>query len=127
MLQGLVQKAEGAVISAVRAVVWRATVAVPLIIAAGSGIAALAVTLSQAYGPPLAYTIMAGLFVAVAGLTAVIMSRKTPEAEPEAEDSLAAALRCIRLGFGIASSHVAGRDPDAMLRLLFAPWRQGVL
>lgn len=86
MFQGLVQKAEGAVSSAVGAVVWRAAVAVPLIVAAGFGIAALTVTLSQAYGPPLAYTIMAGLFVAVAGITAVIMSRKTPEAEPEAEE-----------------------------------------
>jgi hypothetical protein len=69
----------------VRAVVWRAAVAVPLLIAAGFGIAALTVKLSQAYGPALAYTIMAGLFVAVAGITAVIMSRKEQVAEAEAE------------------------------------------
>jgi hypothetical protein len=66
--------------------VWRAAVAVPLVIAGGFGIAALTVTLSLAYGPPLAYTIMAGFFVAVAVITAVIMSRKTPVAEPGTEE-----------------------------------------
>ena len=76
MFQAIVQKAEGAVSSAVGAVVWRAAVAVPLVIAGGFGIAALTVKLSQAYGPALAYTIMADLFVAVAGITAAIMSRK---------------------------------------------------
>ena len=86
MFQAIVKKAEGVVSSAVGAAVWRAAVAVPLIIAAGFAIAALIVTLSQAYGAPLAYTIMAGVFVAVAGVTAVIMSRKTSEAEPEAEE-----------------------------------------
>jgi hypothetical protein len=87
MFRGIVQKAEGAVSSAVGAVVWRAAVAVPLVIAAGFAIAALTVKLSQAYGPALAYTIMAGLFVAVAGTIAVIMSRKEPVTEPEAEES----------------------------------------
>ena len=86
MFQAIVQKAEGAVSSAIGAVVWRAAVAVPLDIAGGFGIAALTVTLSQAFGPPLAYTMMAGLFVAVAGITAVIVSRKEAEAEPEAKE-----------------------------------------
>jgi hypothetical protein len=86
MFQAIVQKAEGAVSSAVAAVVWRAAVAVPLVIAAGFGTATLAVKLSQAYGPTLASTIMAWLFVAVAGITAVIMSRKEQVAEPEAEE-----------------------------------------
>lgn len=86
MFQAVLQKAEGAVGSAVNKVASRVAVAVPLVIAAAFGIAALTVTLSEAYGPPLAYTIMAGLFVAVAGVTAVIMSHKTPQAEPEAEE-----------------------------------------
>ena len=86
MFQGLGQRAEGAISSAIGAAVWRAAVAVPLVIAAGFGIAALTVTLSQAYGPTLAYTIMAGLFIAVAGIMSVIMSRKEPVAEPKAEE-----------------------------------------
>jgi hypothetical protein len=56
MFQALVQKAEGAVSSAVGAVVWRAAVAVPLIIGAGFGIAAATEVFSQSFGPPLAYT-----------------------------------------------------------------------
>jgi len=86
MFQGLIQKAEGAVGSAVNKVAFRAAVAVPLVIAAGFGIAALTVTLTQAYGAALSYTIMAGVFVAMAAITAVIMSRKEPVAEPEAEE-----------------------------------------
>ena len=86
MFQAIVQKAEGAVSSALGAVVWRAAVAVPLVIAGGFGIAALTVTLSQAYGPALAYNVMAGLFVAVAGITAAIMSRKEQDAEAEADE-----------------------------------------
>jgi hypothetical protein len=86
MFQALIKKAEGAVGSAVNKVAWRAAVAVPLVIAAGFGIAALTVTLSQAYGAALSYTIMAGVFVAVAGITAVIMSRKEPVVEPKTEE-----------------------------------------
>jgi hypothetical protein len=41
-----------------------------LVIAAGFGIAALTVTLTQVYGAALSYTIMAGFFVAVGGITA---------------------------------------------------------
>jgi hypothetical protein len=86
MFQALIQKAEGAVGSAVNKVASRAAVAVPLVIAAGFGIAALTVTLTQAYGAGLSYTIMAGLFVAVGGITALWMARKEPEAEPQPEE-----------------------------------------
>jgi hypothetical protein len=86
MFQALIQKAEGAVGSAVNKVASRAAVAVPLVIAAGFGIAALTVTLTQVYGAALSYTIMAGLFVAVGGITALWMSRNAPEAEPQPEE-----------------------------------------
>ena len=88
MFQALIQKAEGAVGSAVNKVASRAAVAVPLVMAAGFGIAALTVTLTRAYGVGLSYTIMAGVFVAVAGITAVIMSRKEPEVEPKADEPM---------------------------------------
>jgi hypothetical protein len=86
MFQALIQKAEGAVGSAVNKVASRAAVAVPLVIAAGFGIAALTVTLTQAYGAGLSYTIMAGLFVALGGITALWMSRNAPEPEPQPEE-----------------------------------------
>lgn len=86
MFQALIQKAEGAVGSALNKVASRAAVAVPLVIAAGFGIAALTVTLTQAYGAGLSYTIMAGVFVALAGITAVIMTRKEPVVEPKTEE-----------------------------------------
>ena len=86
MFQALVQKAEGAVGSAVNKVASRAAVAVPLVIAAGFGIAALTVTLTQAYGAGLSYTIMAGLFVAIGGITALWVSRNEPDAAPQPEE-----------------------------------------
>ena len=84
MFQALIQKAEGAVGSAVNKVASRAAVAVPLVIAAGFGVAA--VTLTQAYGAALSYTIMAGLFVAIGGITALWMSRNEPDAAPQPEE-----------------------------------------
>ena len=72
MFQALMQKAQGAVDAVVGKVLTRAAVAIPIVIAAGFGIAALTVKLSQAYGPALSYTMMAGLFVAISGLTAVV-------------------------------------------------------
>jgi hypothetical protein len=86
MFQALIQKAEGAVGSVVGKVVSRAAVAVPMVIAAGFAIAALTVRLTQAYGAALSYTIMAGLFVAIAAVTAVVMSRRTPEPESAADE-----------------------------------------
>ena len=85
MFQALVQKAQGAVNTAVGKVLTRAAVAVPLVIAAGFGIAALTVTLSHAFGPALSYTIMAGLFVGIGGVTALVMSR-SEEPQPAPED-----------------------------------------
>ena len=86
MFQALIQKAEGAVGAAVNKVASRAAVAVPLVIAAGFGVAALTVALTQAYGAALSYTIMAGLFVAIGGITALWMSRNEPDAVPQPEE-----------------------------------------
>jgi hypothetical protein len=86
MFQALVQKAQGAVNTAVGKVLTRAAVAVPLVIAAGFGIAALTVTLTEMFGPALSYTIMAGVFVAIGGVTALVMSRSETEPQPVPED-----------------------------------------
>ena len=75
MFQALMQKAQGAVDAVVGKILTRAAVAVPIVIAAGFGIAALTVKLSQAYGPALSYTMMAALFVGISGVTAFVRSR----------------------------------------------------
>ena len=51
-----------------------------------TGQLAASITLTQAYGAPLSYTIMAGLFVAIGGITALWMSRNVPETEPQPEE-----------------------------------------
>ena len=89
MFQALIQKAQGAVGSVVGKVLARAAVAIPIVIAAGFGIAALTVKLSQAYGPALSYTMMAGLFVGISGLTAVVRSRSESNNPPVPEEKTA--------------------------------------
>jgi len=74
MFQAVVQRAQRAVDSTLAKLMTRAAVAVPLLIAAGFGTAALTVTLTEAYGPALSYTMMAGLFVVLGGITATIVS-----------------------------------------------------
>lgn len=83
MFQAIVQRAQSAVDSTLAKLMSRAAVAVPLVIGAGFGTAALTVTLTEAYGPALSYTMMAGLFVVLGGLTAaVVAANGTTEAEP---------------------------------------------
>jgi hypothetical protein len=47
------------------------------------------VTLTQAYGAALSYTIMAGFFVAIGGITALWMSRNEPDVEPASTEPAA--------------------------------------
>ena len=89
MFQALIQKAQGAASDVVGKVLARAAVAIPIVIAAGFGIAALTVKLSQTYGPALSYTMMAGLFVGIAGLTAVVRSRSESENQPVQDEKTA--------------------------------------
>jgi hypothetical protein len=90
MFQAIVQRAQSAVDSTLAKLMTRAAVAVPLVVAAGFGTAALTVTLTQAYGPALSYTMMAALFVALGGLTAAVVSANGPtQAEPEEAPSVA--------------------------------------
>jgi hypothetical protein len=91
MFQAVLQKAQHAVDSTVDKLLTRAAVAIPLVIAAGFGTAALTVTLTEMYGPALSYTMMAGIFIALGGITAVIMSANgTKQAEaPEPAPSMA--------------------------------------
>jgi len=86
MFQAIVQRAQSAVDSTLAKLMTRAAVAVPLVVAAGFGTAALTVTLTEAYGPALSYTMMAALFVALGGLTAAVVSANGPtQAEPPEE------------------------------------------
>ena len=88
MFQAVVQRAQRAVDSTLAKLVTRAAVAVPLVIAAGFGTAALTVTLTDAYGPALSYTIMAGLFVVLGGIVAALMpSTNGSTQEPETEEA----------------------------------------
>jgi hypothetical protein len=83
MFQAIVQKAQHAVDSTLAKLMSRAAVAVPLVIAGGFGTAALTVTLTDVYGPALSYTMMAGLFAVLGGLTAAIVSANgSTEAQP---------------------------------------------
>ncbi len=84
MFQAALQKAQRAVDSTVEKLLTRAAVAVPLVIAAGFGTAALTVTLTQTYGPAVSYTMMAGLFAAVGGVIAAIVSANGTTAQAEA-------------------------------------------
>ena len=74
MFQAVVQRAQRAVDSTLAKLMTRAAVAVPLVIGAGFGTAALTVTLTETYGPALSYTMMAGLFVVLGGITAAVVS-----------------------------------------------------
>ena len=86
MFHALVQKAQGAVDAVVGKILARAAVAIPIV---GFGIAALTVKLSQAYGPALSYTMMAGLFVGISGLTAFVRSRSESDNQPVPEEKTA--------------------------------------
>lgn len=84
MFQAVIQRAQRAVDSTLAKLLTRAAVAVPLLIAAGFGTAALTVTLTEAYGPALSYTMMAGLFVVLGGITAAVVSANgAPKEEVE--------------------------------------------
>jgi hypothetical protein len=84
MFQAVVQRAQRAVDSTLAKLMTRAAVAVPLLIAAGFGTAALTVTLTEVYGPALSYTMMAGLFVVLGGITAAVVSANgTPKEQIE--------------------------------------------
>lgn len=87
MFQAVVQRAQRAVDSTLAKLMTRAAAAVPLVIAAGFGTAALTVTLTDAYGPALSYTIMAGLFVVLGGITAAVVSANGSAAETEPEEA----------------------------------------
>ena len=80
----------------------------------GFGIAALTVKLSQAYGPALSYTMMAGLFVAISGLTAVVRSRSESETLPVPEEKTAT------LAENVAEVATPLLDRDTLVPLLTA-------
>jgi hypothetical protein len=90
MFQAVVHTAQRAVDSTIAKLMTRAAVAVPLVIAAGFGTAALTVTLTETFGPALSYTMMAGLFVALGGITAAVVSANgAAQVQPKEPPSVA--------------------------------------
>ncbi|MFM9847207.1 MAG: hypothetical protein ACKVP3_08600 [Hyphomicrobiaceae bacterium] len=90
MFQAVVQRAQRAVDSTLTKLMTRAAVAVPLVVAAGFGTAALTVTLTEVYGSALSYTMMGGLFAVLGGITAAVVSANgTTQAQPKEAPSVA--------------------------------------
>jgi len=87
MFQALLQSTQRALDSTIAKFVGRAAVAVPLLVAAAFGTAALTIALSQSYGQVTAYIVMAGFFTLIAGVTAAIVSRNGAPAEEPAKES----------------------------------------
>jgi hypothetical protein len=86
MLGSLFRRAQATVDNAIDHVVNRALVAIPFIIAAGFGTAALAMRLNREFGAETGSLILAGGFVIVGAIVALIVhSRTAKPVEPTAE------------------------------------------
>ena len=72
MFEGLFRRAERRINSVVARYIRRALVAVPVVIAVGFATAALTVKLVELYGQTNAYGMMAGVFVALATIAAIV-------------------------------------------------------
>lgn len=84
MFEGLLHRAQHALDSVLAKFLGRAAVAVPLLVAAGFGTAALTVKLTELYGQVTSYVAMAVIFALIGGLVAVIVSSTTEIDTPEA-------------------------------------------
>ena len=86
MLGSLFRRAQATVDNAIDQVVNRALVAIPFLIAAGFGTAALSMRLNREFGPETGSLILAGGFVVVGLFVALIVhSQMAKPAEPAAE------------------------------------------
>ena len=81
MFQALVQRAQNAAEAAATKILSRAAAAVPFLIAAGFGTAALTVKLTELYGSATSYMIMGGLFALIGGVAMAIVQSNTTAAE----------------------------------------------
>ncbi len=82
MFQSLFRRAEVAIEHSVSNVITRVLIAVPFVIAAGFGIAALSVRLHQEFAADVANLIMAGLFLTLGLIVAVIYSSRSTKSIP---------------------------------------------
>ena len=88
MFGSLFRRAQATVDNAIDHVVNRVLVAIPFIVAAGFGTAALSMRLNREFGAEMGSLILAGGFVAVGLVVALIVrSRMDHPAEPTAEDA----------------------------------------
>ena len=79
MFQSLFRRAEVAIEHSVGQLVLRILVAVPFLIAAGFGTAALSLRLSRQFDPETANLLMAGLFVLIGAVVAIIVAFRSPK------------------------------------------------
>jgi hypothetical protein len=87
---GLINQAKSAVSSLVLKYVARASVAIPFVIAAGFGLAAITVMLVDRFGHAMAYWLVAGGLAAIGVVAAIAVSVKEEEeekAERQAEEA----------------------------------------
>lgn len=118
MFASLFRRAQATVDRAVETLVTRAIVAVPFLVAAGFGTAALAMRLNREYGPETGSLILAGGFAALGLLVALVMrvraeSPPAPEAIPE-ETADAAAVNSETA----AAADLTGADRELIMAAL---------
>lgn len=90
MFQGLLRRAEQSIDQVVAKYVGRATVAIPLIVAAGFATAAVSVKLVELYGQVIAYSIMAAGFAVLSLITMAIVGTGNGTVETLSEPAAAA-------------------------------------
>ena len=90
MFQGLLRRAEQSIDQVVAKYVGRATVAIPLIVAAGFATAAVSVKLVELYGQVIAYSIMAAGFAVLSLVTMAIVGTGNGTVETLSEPAAAA-------------------------------------
>lgn len=90
MFQGLLRRAEQSIDQVVAKYVSRATVAIPLIVAAGFATAAVSVKLVEMYGSVIAYSMMAAIFAVISLVTMAIVGTGNGAAETQPEPAQAA-------------------------------------
>lgn len=91
MFAALMNRAQATVDNAIGQVVNRAIIAIPFLVAAAFATAALAFRLVREFGPETANLMLAGLFL-VMGLISAVVFRSRPASAPVAEEPLPEAL-----------------------------------
>jgi hypothetical protein len=84
MFAALIHKAQATIDNVLGLALGRVIMAIPFIIAAGFGIAALSIWMNRQFGPELGNLIVALLFCVVGGITAAVVKAKT---EPTTDDT----------------------------------------